>query len=84
MTNVTLRDLINFCTDNKVKLSIGFDPAINFITLLMRRGSNFQVDYCIVDPDEVINYDIREETFKSVINGMLRKINERERQTTNS
>lgn len=77
---MTLRDLINFCMTNGVEVSLGFDPHTEFITLKMRRGNNFQVDYNVVNPDDVTNYGVWEEMFKSVLNGMLRLITERERQ----
>lgn len=77
---MTLRDIIDFCMNNGVEVSIGFDPHTEFITLKLRRGSAFQVDYSVVNPDDVNDYDVWDEIFKSILDGMLRQINDREHQ----
>lgn len=79
---MTLHDLIDFCTTNGVEVSIGSDPRTEFITLKLRRGANFQVDYGVINPDEVINYDVWEESFERILTGMLRQIKEREYRQT--
>lgn len=77
---MTLRDIIDFCMNNGVEVSIGFDPCTEFITLKLRRGNAFQVDYNVVNPDYINGYDVWEKIFKSILDSMLHQINDREHQ----
>lgn len=48
---MTVHDLITFCQSNGVEVSLGFDPFLEHVTVKLRRGNLFQIDYSVVSPE---------------------------------
>lgn len=78
---MTLFDLLEFCKEKNVEVSIRFERLTELVILKLRRG-NTRVYYSIEHPDQFSNIEYWEDLTRDILDVMVLEINNSALDTT--